>query len=139
MFAEQLKQVMSERKITQTELSRLTGLSISGISQYLSKKIKPPVNTQKRIADALNMELTELTEPTGAAPPDTKTLPAQSAKRITPLQASRLLGQSAEMVRLALQQGVSPFGYACKGKCGRWVYHISPGKLNEYMKETMTV
>jgi hypothetical protein len=53
-------------------------------------------------------------------------------KKITPEQAAKMLGQSKTTIRAALQQGTSPFGYACKGKGDRWFYHISPKKLMEY-------
>jgi transcriptional regulator with XRE-family HTH domain len=37
-FAEQMKLAMQKKNITQSELSSMTGISKSGISQYLSGK-----------------------------------------------------------------------------------------------------
>lgn len=41
VFSQRLKLIMTERGITQTELSRLTGIPKSAISQYLTDRFKP--------------------------------------------------------------------------------------------------
>lgn len=48
-------------------------------------------------------------------------------------QVAKLLGKSPLFVRMALQQGRAPFGFAVETKPGRWSYHISPKKLDEYI------
>ena len=49
-------------------------------------------------------------------------------------EAARLLNKSEQFVRVSLQQGTAPFGFATKkeGK-EKYSYHISPKKLYEYI------
>lgn len=48
--------------------------------------------------------------------------------KITPTQAARLMGCSAEYVRIGLQMGILDIGDAVK-MSSRWTYNISPAKL----------
>jgi hypothetical protein len=48
-------------------------------------------------------------------------------------EAARLLGKSKQFVRVSLQSGRAPFGFAVKVTGDRFSYHISPKKFNEYM------
>ena len=48
-------------------------------------------------------------------------------------QAAKMLGKSKQFVRVALQRGIAPFGFAVKVSGDKWSYHISPRKLNEYL------
>ena len=52
-FAENLRQAMLEKQITQAELSKRTGISKSFISQYLSGKFKPREDKLTMLAGAL--------------------------------------------------------------------------------------
>ena len=52
-FAENLRAAMAERSLTQAELSKRTGISISFISQYLSGKFKPRDDKLSALAQAL--------------------------------------------------------------------------------------
>lgn len=46
--------------------------------------------------------------------------------------AAKLLGKSEQFVRIGLQRGILPFGYAVK-MSSKWTYHISEGKIYEYL------
>lgn len=46
--------------------------------------------------------------------------------------AAALLGKSEQFIRIGLQQGALPFGTAVKMR-GRYSYHISEKKLQEYL------
>lgn len=48
--------------------------------------------------------------------------------------AARMLGKSAQFVRIGLQREILPFGYAVKTS-SQWSYHISPKLLNDYIGE----
>jgi len=48
-FSERLKQAMVERNMTQAELSALTGIGKSSISQYLSGKNEPREPTIRKL------------------------------------------------------------------------------------------
>lgn len=51
---------------------------------------------------------------------------------ITIKEASELMGVSQQFVRVGLQTGVLPFGYAVKISKGRYTYFISKPKFAEY-------
>lgn len=47
-------------------------------------------------------------------------------------EAAKLLNKSEQFVRIGLQRGILPFGYAVK-MSSKWTYHISAHKLFEYL------
>lgn len=47
-------------------------------------------------------------------------------------ECARLLGKSPQFVRVGLQRGVLPFGYAIK-MSSKYTYHISEKKVYEYL------
>lgn len=53
-------------------------------------------------------------------------------KNVPVKTAAEMLGKSQQFVRVALQRGVVPFGFAVK-MSSRWTYYISPAKLMEYI------
>lgn len=49
-------------------------------------------------------------------------------------EAAKLLGKSEQFVRIGLQRGILPFGYAVK-MSSIYTYHISEHKIREYLGE----
>ena len=47
-------------------------------------------------------------------------------------ECAKRIGKSPQFVRIGLQRGILPFGYAIK-MSSRWTYHISEAKVNEYL------
>lgn len=47
-------------------------------------------------------------------------------------EAAKVLGKSEQFVRIGLQRGILPFGYAVK-MSSKFTYHISEHKLYEYL------
>lgn len=47
-------------------------------------------------------------------------------------ECAELLNKSQQFVRIGLQRGILPFGYAIK-MSGRYTYHISKHKVYEYL------
>jgi hypothetical protein len=43
------------------------------------------------------------------------------------------MGKSKQFIRVALQQGIAPFGFAVKVGGDKWSYHISPMKFESYL------
>ena len=56
-IADRLRRILDERKITQRELARLTGLHFNTINSYVSGKKEPGAEKLRKIADALNADL----------------------------------------------------------------------------------
>ncbi len=124
-FAEKLRALMTELDLSQSELSALTGIGKSSISQYLSGKNAPAKGRRKEIAQALGVQddYFELFE--AAA-----TVQTDSAVNLPVSLAARLIGKSKEFVMQGLRDGVFPWGYAVKMK--NWSYFISSVKFTEF-------
>lgn len=129
-FANNLKAAMEQRQMNQSELSALTGIGKSSISQYLSGKNIPKSAVMQKLADALETSVDYLEGK--HVSPDVNTA-GQAMKNVPVEQAAKMLGKSKQFVRVALQRGIAPFGFAVKISGDKWSYHISPRKLNEYM------
>ena len=117
-FARQLKQVMSDKGMSQAELAARIGKGKSSVSQYLSGKNVPKEDVRKKIAEVLDCDFDQV-EISG------------DVKNISVAECAKILGKSEQFVRVALQTGVAPFGMAVKTKT-KYDYHISPKKLEEY-------
>lgn len=51
---------------------------------------------------------------------------------LTVQEASKLMGVSPQYVRVGLQKGILPFGYAVQISRGRYTYFISKQKFTEH-------
>ena len=126
-FAKRLKQVMNERQMNQAELAALIGKSKSSVSQYLSGKNIPKDAVQKQIAEVLDCTVEFLNSEVPANDHS-----ESGMKNVSVSECAKMLGKSEQFVRVALQTGVAPFGFAVKNK-SVFSYHISPKKLAEYI------
>lgn len=54
------------------------------------------------------------------------------AGNITIAEAARLMGVSQQFVRVGLQKGILPFGYAVQVSADRYTYFISKQKFAEH-------
>ena len=52
--------------------------------------------------------------------------------KVTVIECAKLLNKSPQFVRIGLQRGILPFGYAIK-MSSVWTYHISDAKVHEYL------
>jgi transcriptional regulator with XRE-family HTH domain len=125
MFAEALKQAMEETGIRASELALRAHVSRSCVSQYLSGKITPGDETRARLAEALNTSF-EPREETA------EEFCGFRQNSLTVVQAARILGKPEQFVRVALQTGSAPFGFAAKSG-EKWVYHISLKLFYDYI------
>lgn len=118
MFVQRVKQAMNEQGISQSELVKITGISRSGISQYLSGKNIPRKKALTAIANALNVSPEWLVE--------------SDNKKITVQFIADLMNTTPQTVRIGLQQGEFPFGVALKVGSERYTYLFYPEKVKEY-------
>lgn len=126
-FSEQLLNLIQDLRLTQTQVSNLTGLAKSSISQYLSGKSEPPAWRKKEIAVALGVDEHYFDH---IITLDAKPVSGKGV-RIYPESAAKLLGKTADFVRQGLQDRVFPWGYAVKFE-KKWSYCILAGKFSEY-------
>lgn len=125
-FAKRLNQALSERQLSQCELAAAISKGKSSVSQYLSGRSIPRPDVQEKIAQVLECTVEWLNSEIDGEDVSVE------LKRLTPAQTAKILGVGVQSVRVALQQGTAPYGYAARNKT-RWTYHISPKKLNEYV------
>ena len=126
-FASKLKSAMDEQRVTQTELSKLTGIGKSSISQYLSGKNIPQAAVIEKLAAALDTTIDDLKNETIPLPD------MNTAHNMSVQEAANIMGKSAQFVRVSLQRGLVPFGWAVKMSGDKYSYYISPRKFKEYM------
>ena len=132
-FAHNLRGVMQEKNLSQTEVSILTGIGKPSLSQYLSGKNTPHRKRIANLASALGVSIDRLTANVPVA--STELPPIDCGQRISINEAAQRLGKSQQFVRVALQNGVAPFGFATKVSGDHYDYHISPKLLGEYIGE----
>ena len=127
-FAKRLKQAMSEKHMNQTELSAAIGKGKSSVSQYLSGRNIPKDDVQKLIAEVLGCTVEFLNSDIEMDEQEFN----DSTRNVSVTECAKRLGKSEQFVRVALQSGTAPFGFAVKNK-SVFSYHISPKKLAEYI------
>lgn len=131
-FAAQLKKAMEMRNMNQIELSSLTGLSKSSISQYCSGKNIPKDKTIEKMADALECSVAFLN---GLDTPQAnESSNPKGIHNISVAEAARRIGKCEQYVRKGLQDMRLPFGTAVMMST-KWSYQISPKLLDEYIGE----
>lgn len=55
-----LREILKEKNMTIGQLSEVSGISQSNLSNYMSGKISPTLDTLNRLANALGIELVDL-------------------------------------------------------------------------------
>lgn len=62
IFATNIMRILGERKLTKKDLSNITGISISFISELTNGKANPSLNVLEKISNALDTPLSMLLE-----------------------------------------------------------------------------
>lgn len=127
IFSQRLKTAMEQERMSQTALSKVTGLGKSSISQYVSGKNIPSSANLKLIASALNVSADYLNGGIDEPAPNNshlKNLPVETA--------AKLMGVGKQMLRQGLKNGDFPFGYAVKMPSGKYRYYISPSRFSDF-------
>ena len=129
MFADNLKVIMGTKGITQSELSRITGIGRSSISMYLSGKTEPSPKRMKEISNALGCRFEELSKPNM----EKSEIRVQEGQipRLKVDEVAKMMGMNHQSVRKGLQQGRFPWGYAIHTSENHWVYFINAKKFAE--------
>ena len=127
MFAKKLRDALNHANMTQAQLAAKSGLTKASISQYM-----PSQKAVSAIAAALDMPELYFTDEAEQINETNKRLPI----RLTTQQAAKLMGVGAEMIRINLQNGALPFGYAMKGSGDRYVYSINTRQFMKYVGVT---
>jgi len=118
-FKEKLRSVIQEHNWSQVYVAGVTDRTTATVSNWMTGKTEPSETTREDIALALGLPVDYFRDA-----PDT------GFRRLTVEQTARVLGTSKDTVRLGLQQGVFPWGYAVQTDSG-WTYIINGGRLEQ--------
>lgn len=141
-FKDKLNQTMRDLNINQTQLSCMAGIGKSSISQYLSGKNVPTEERQRNIALSLGLEEDYFQSQSEIISIKIERN-SEKVQKLLPIDAAKLLGMSQETVRLGLQQGVFPWGYAVVTSVNEdtgkkhWTYFINAKRFAE--EERITI
>ncbi len=124
-FSEQLKAVMQQLGINQSQVVGMTGIGKSSISQYLSDSNVPTEERQKHIAVSLGLAPDYFSKENKQVVAFSKQALNEGIQRLDVMVAAKILGMTHTTVRKGLQQGVFPWGYAIKTSANRWTYFIN--------------
>lgn len=128
MFVENLKAAMDAALITATDLANLAGISNASVSLYLSGKSTPRKKVLEKLAAALDVDVPFLLHE------DADENDVLGKSRMTVAEAAKLMDVGEQFIRIGLQQGFLPFGFAMRttpdGK--RLQYYISRKKFSDY-------
>ena len=124
-FSDKLKKLMYELDLTQSNLSELTGIGKSSISQYLSGKHEPSGARKKEIAIALGVQEDYFKQFDPVA-----VIQDNDVINVPVSLIAKLMHKSKGWVEQGLQEGRFQWGYAVKMK--QWSYFVSSVKFTEY-------
>lgn len=60
MMVFRLREILKDRKITIGQFAEMSGISQSNLSNYMMGKVSPTLETLNKIANTLNVDITEL-------------------------------------------------------------------------------
>nr|DAP79982.1 MAG TPA: LAMBDA REPRESSOR (TRIPLE MUTANT)/DNA COMPLEX-DNA COMPLEX, DOUBLE HELIX, TRANSCRIPTION-DNA.1A [Caudoviricetes sp.] len=114
---------MHELNINQAQVVGLIGKSKGSVSMYLSNQVVPPSKAQEEIALALGLAPDYFEQDEERERKLIKNAGAIST--ISVADVASLMHMGVSTIRLGLQQGVFPWGYAVKTSENRWSYFIN--------------
>lgn len=114
-YAEHLKNLLRQRGMTATELSQISGIGKSSISQYLSGK-NVPNGERRKLIDKLLRSPEEYED---------------DWENLKVADVAAMLHTSQKSIQRGLQQGRFPWGYAVMGE-GQWTYIINSRKFRKH-------
>lgn len=131
MFSEKLKKAMQELNLNQRQVCGMTGKSKGSVSQYLSGKQVPTAEAQRDIAVSLGLAPDFFEQET-----ETRLLlQGKTAdggiEQLQVKDVAKLMHKHDSTIRLGLQQGVFPWGYAIRTSEHRWSYFINARRFAE--------
>lgn len=129
MFDEKLKKAMQDLGLSQSQLSKMTGIGRSSICQYMAGKNVPTVARRVEIATALGLDPDYFADDGETVEPII--LEKRLIPRLSVAEAAKAMGISKIALSNGLQDGVFPWGYAVRGSGEKYVYFINAKRFAE--------
>ena len=128
MFKDKLKEAMETLDLKAAQVSNLTGVGKSSISQYLSGSIEPTKERKETMATALGLPADYFTDENEIKVPSTK---RGIIPRLTLAETAGMMGISAQALGNGIRDGAVPWGYAFHGRGDKYVYFINARRFFE--------
>lgn len=124
-IATNLKQQMIAHDLTTAQLSERAGVSKGSLAIYLKGHTKPAREVLERLAAALSCTPEELDKPKAVR---------QRGCNVPVVTAARIMGKEPQWLRIMLQQGKLPFGFADKKPgSSQYNYYINQADFESYI------
>lgn len=113
----ELKKILKERDMSQKQLSDLTGIPCSALSQYISGKSTPSDERLRLIERTLDLPECHL---------DAERAGSGMVKRISVEEAAHIMGLGVETLKAAMRaKECLPWGRAIETGKNAWVYWVN--------------
>lgn len=122
MFCNKFKTAMAELELRQADLSALTGIPKSAVSQYASGKVEPPKERREAIATAMGLDA-DYFEQESPVPIIQKR--GDNIHRIGTKELAKLIGTGEKKAAEIAENRELPGLYACKGNGNKYIYIIN--------------
>lgn len=124
-IATNLKSQMVAHDLTTAQLSERSGVSKGSLAIYLKGHTKPAPEILARLAAALSCTPEELDKPS---------VVRQRGCNVPVVTAARIMGKEPQWLRVMLQQGRLPFGFADKRPgSSQYSYFINQADFESYI------
>lgn len=130
-FHEKLRKAMQELNINQVQVAGSIGKSTASVSNYVKGTQTPSWEEQRNIALSLGLKPDYFEEDDEPILKLVHRGKAEAIDRLLPVEAAKFLSMDAKTVRIGLQQGVFPWGYAIKTSENHWTYFINAKRFAE--------
>ena len=136
LFSKRLKELMEGNNINQVELSAAMGLSRSTVNKWITQKALPRMEIIEKLALFFGVSKSYLLEEEKTDKRKSFVNPERRIQKVTIAMAAKLMNKGPQFVRVALQRGLVPFGFAVKlseNDNGRYDYYINPTQFCKYL------
>lgn len=124
-------QLMSQNGMLQSDLAAAMHWSPMTASRVVNGTRAVKDDELVKLAVALRVTPEQLVAPCDDASAHTATDELQG-RNMSVREAAKLMGKDPQYIRIAIQKGLVPFGFALKGTGSKFVYYISRKQFEEY-------
>lgn len=136
-ITQRIKDLMKEHNMIQRDLGKAMGWSAMMTSRKLSGEREITDEELPKLALAFSLTPEALIAPCNEAAAYEPALAALRNSNVPVSVAAKVMGKNPQYVRMALQRGLVPFGFAIKGTGDRYVYYISKRQFEDYTGVTL--
>ena len=131
-LATRIKRLMAQSGMFQSDLAKAMGWSPMTASRVLNGRRAVKDDELVKLASALGVTPELLIAPCDDSDVHAAAIENTRNSNLPVTEAAKLMGKDPQYLRVAIQKGIVPFGFALKGTGSRYVYYISRKQFEEY-------